>query len=441
MTFLVDDNEKYPQVQWNTPVSQLIRDDFVLEDEYLTTHVTLEDALSHRSGMPRHDFSYGDEYRGHEPSIKDIVRSLRHLPLTAELRTKWQYCNMMYVTVSHVMETVTGSFLGDIIKRRILEPLEMKSTYFSMEEAREAPEQFAQGYYFNDGKYHEATALNYVQVSGAGFIISNVLDYAKWIRAMINQSPPISKAGHQALRAPRSFVDQPLDNPPFTGTEAYTLGWVTGVYRGHQWFQHGGMSEAFGADVIFFPVLKYGIVAFGNTAMTSNFAEKALLWHLIDDMLEIPQDERFDWNAKNQATMRDKEKEYVFAKSLFYPSIPSPPLPLSRPLAAYVGTYYHPAYHNMTVTLLPSGSSLNPSIFRIDRTAQLWKMRVELEHVSGEYFIGWLDSLVAPGTVFKDAMSVEFRIGSDGSVAQLGARMEVEMGQEMIWFTRVQGNT
>jgi CubicO group peptidase (beta-lactamase class C family) len=190
MTFLVDDNEMYPQVQWETPISELIRDDFVLEDEYSTTHVILGDAFSHRSGMPRHDFSYGDECEGHKPTIKDIVRSLRYLPLTAELRAKWQYCNMMYVTMAYVMETVTELFLGDFIKRQILGPLGRNSTYFSVEDAQKAPEHFAQGYYYYGGLYHEAVDGDYTQISGAGFIISNVLDYAKWIRAMINQSPP-----------------------------------------------------------------------------------------------------------------------------------------------------------------------------------------------------------------------------------------------------------
>ena len=34
-----------------------MRDDFVRPDEYTTFHATIEDALSHRTGMPRHDLS------------------------------------------------------------------------------------------------------------------------------------------------------------------------------------------------------------------------------------------------------------------------------------------------------------------------------------------------------------------------------------------------
>jgi CubicO group peptidase (beta-lactamase class C family) len=128
MSLLVDDNEKYPHVQWNTPISRLVRDDFVLENDYATTHTTIEDALSHRSGMPRHDFSYGGIYDGHRGVPRDAVKSLRYLPLTAEPRTKFQYCNLMFVVISHLIEVLEGVWLGDFLRERIWEPLGMKST-------------------------------------------------------------------------------------------------------------------------------------------------------------------------------------------------------------------------------------------------------------------------------------------------------------------------
>lgn len=128
MSLLVDDDDRYPEVQWDTPISNLIRDDFVLEDDHATTHTTIEDILSHRTGMPRHDSSYGGTYDGHEGTPRDYVRALRYLPLSAELRTRYQYCNMMYVTAAYVIETLTGFWLGDLLRERIWKPLEMKST-------------------------------------------------------------------------------------------------------------------------------------------------------------------------------------------------------------------------------------------------------------------------------------------------------------------------
>ena len=128
MSLLIS-SSNYSGLSWDTPISNLIRDDFVLPDPYFTEHVTIEDALSHRSGMPRHDISYGGtDEKGEKRGVRDLVRSLRDLPLSAPLRTKFQYCNMMYVTVSHVIESLTGVWLGDFLKDNIWEPLGMQST-------------------------------------------------------------------------------------------------------------------------------------------------------------------------------------------------------------------------------------------------------------------------------------------------------------------------
>ena len=55
ISLLVDANENYPELHWRTPVSKLLPD-FVLQDSYATANVTIEDILSHRSGMPRYIF-------------------------------------------------------------------------------------------------------------------------------------------------------------------------------------------------------------------------------------------------------------------------------------------------------------------------------------------------------------------------------------------------
>jgi CubicO group peptidase (beta-lactamase class C family) len=128
MSLLVDDNTKFSNVQWDTPIIKLVPDDFGLSDEYATTHTTIEDALSHRSGLPRHDYSYGGHCGGREPTLKAAVRAMRHLPLTAEPRTKYQYCNQMFAACSHVIETLTGKWLGEVLRESIWGPLDMKAT-------------------------------------------------------------------------------------------------------------------------------------------------------------------------------------------------------------------------------------------------------------------------------------------------------------------------
>ena len=143
--------------------------------------------------------------------------------------------------------------------------------------------------------------LDFDSISGAGSVISNVLDYSKWVHALLNSFPsgPVSKSSFSALKTSRTIIPRgDEDIFPYTGTYSYTLGWMTGVYKGHEFFEHGGGMAAYGAEVIFFPALNYGLVALGNTAATSNFVENKLIWHLIDEKLGVPEKERFDWNKK-----------------------------------------------------------------------------------------------------------------------------------------------
>ncbi len=133
-------------------------------------------------------------------------------------------------------------------------------------------------------------------VSGAGSTISNVQDYSKWLHALLHHSLPIPESAYETLLTPRMITEEP--DSPYTGPVNYALGWFTSTYRGYQFFEHSGGMEAFGAQVIFFPELKYGLCAFGNTGQTSNIVELKAIWKLIDDKLEVPKKERFDWDGK-----------------------------------------------------------------------------------------------------------------------------------------------
>lgn len=53
VALLIDDDEKYPEVQYEAIMSRLLPDDFVMPSAEYTESVTVEDILSHRSGMAR----------------------------------------------------------------------------------------------------------------------------------------------------------------------------------------------------------------------------------------------------------------------------------------------------------------------------------------------------------------------------------------------------
>jgi CubicO group peptidase (beta-lactamase class C family) len=288
---LVDDDEKYPNIKWTTPLSELIREDFILPDEYATSHITLEDALSHRSGLAGHALTLG-----RPGTVRDVVRTLRHFKMSKEIRTTWQYCNALYIAVSHMIEVVTGEWLGDFLQKHIWGPLDMKSTFFSLDDARKHAASddndttLAVPYGWDQAS-SEAKEIPHCEgvLSGAGAVISNVLDYAKFIRSMMRQSGPLSKAGYATMFEPRSFSPQML--PQLKKQTLYTLGWFSTTYHGEFVMLHPGGLEGMTATMILFPERDWGVLVFCNA---DGPGRETLAWHLIDEMLKVPEQERMD---------------------------------------------------------------------------------------------------------------------------------------------------
>jgi len=53
VALLIYDDVNYPDVKWESTISKLLPDDFVMPTDEYTKAVTIEDILSHRSGMAR----------------------------------------------------------------------------------------------------------------------------------------------------------------------------------------------------------------------------------------------------------------------------------------------------------------------------------------------------------------------------------------------------
>ncbi|CEL04850.1 hypothetical protein ASPCAL05974 [Aspergillus calidoustus] len=426
-SLLVDDTENYPNITWTTPLSDLIRDDFVLQDEYATRHITLEDALSHRTGLPGHMLTLG-----REGTVRDVVRSLRHLPMDKEIRSTWQYCNAMFIAVSLAIEVTTGEWLGDFLRKRIWEPLGMNSTFFSLDDARKfaasSDTVLAQPYAWDEATQQSREVPHCDgTLSGAGAVISNVLDYAKYIRSLIRQTAPLSKAGHAALLKPRSFPPQII--PHLSKQTLYTLGLMTSTYRGETVVFHPGGLDGMTATMIYFPERDWGVAVFANSAGPGR---ESLAWHLIDEMLQVPQNERIDlYNVVREK--RAKVKEYLSkSRERLYPGVSSPGRPPSLPLSEYMGTFTHSAYPDLIITLISDDDvpTLNAKI------TGSFHGRLVLKHVTADYFLAELFETLwgaDPAMVIK----AEFHISPEGKVDRFGAAVDyADMPDTLIWFDK-----
>ncbi|KAL4869188.1 hypothetical protein BDV12DRAFT_196619 [Aspergillus spectabilis] len=442
ISLLVDDNDKYPHIQWDTTLYSLIPEVFALSDPWYTTHVTITDMLSHRSGLPRHDMIMMQNI-----TSREIIERMRYLPLTAEIRTKFQYCNLMYITAAYLVETVTGQSLGDFLKERVWGVLGMNETGFDLAAAVAEGRIVSEGYFFSEieNKSISTDMVYNPALTGAGNILTSVADYNKWIAALLSRSGPISENGYNALFGAHT-VASPLVNRPFASPDLYGFGWVLQTYNGERLIQHGGAQDGFGAFVLLLPERGFGFSILGNDMVGMSAASLVLGFELVDKILGIEAEKRFDWEGVIDDQMR-RLKLTNETLSALYPDLPSIPDLLPHPLnlSSYTGTYTHPAYPTIRVS---SGSDC--PLRKVLNSPEKWtgaRLCADFEdpvflavgssfdifHVSGTY---WTAVFGAEGQT--SATRAAFRISPEGVVSEIGIEWDSEMikKEEKIWLQR-----
>lgn len=292
-------NKSHPELAegWSTKISSVIPDDFVMYDDWSTTHLTLDDAVSHRTGLGVHDSALARrEPNGKPTTVKDTVRNIRNLPSAVAPRTKFFYSNHMFVTLSHVVETVTGEWLGDVLQRILWKPLGMTSTFLDSKSAHESKHDVSRGYYWDQDSKNFTLMPEYVidEVSGAGAAISSVRDYVKLIRCLLNETEPLSKATHEDIKRPR-FIDNTIPTSDMSDVSLYTQAWWMDTYHGKRIYYHSGTTVTHGTLLWWIPEINYGVILFSNYAGP---LRKLVVTKLVQDKLGVPENERYDLAAE-----------------------------------------------------------------------------------------------------------------------------------------------
>lgn len=174
---LVDEGK----IEWEKPLRTYIPW-FKLYDPSMTEHLTVRDLVTHRSGLRRHDLVW---YNNFESSREQFVRKLAYLEPSADLREKFQYNNLMFLSAGYLTEVITGKTREEAMRARILDPLGMKRTDFSVVDMQKDSD-FAQPYGKKDGKIEKLPFRPITNLAPAGSINSSVNEMACWVTIHLN---------------------------------------------------------------------------------------------------------------------------------------------------------------------------------------------------------------------------------------------------------------
>jgi CubicO group peptidase (beta-lactamase class C family) len=287
VSLLIDESENYSSIAWDSPVVNFLREDWLLSDDWATEHITLEDALSHRTGYPRHDFARITH------DYPTMVRNFRNLPMSAEPRVKFQYNNLMFGTIGFLVSKLTGSWLGDVFRDRLWIPMGMNSTYLSLPDVKRSKHVMADEYWYNNDtdEYENIPHVGFPSIEGDGMTISNVLDYSRYMRTMMTESLPISRAGHASLKTARSIAA--TKRPPFSGPVYYGLGWFGSIFAGEEVWFHAGQVTGHLSNMIMIPSRQFAVVTMLNS-LTGALAQELIFFKVLYDYLDVDRDKRYD---------------------------------------------------------------------------------------------------------------------------------------------------
>ena len=128
------------KLDWDEPVRKAFPS-FRMFDPVVTEQMTIRDLITHRSGLPSHDAVwYTSDF-----SRDDLVRRLQYLEPSKPLRTTFQYNNLMFMTAGYIAGQIMGTTWEKGVQQRILDPLGMPDTNFSVLISQKSPD-FAEPY-------------------------------------------------------------------------------------------------------------------------------------------------------------------------------------------------------------------------------------------------------------------------------------------------------
>ena len=239
------------------PVAKYFSEYTNLED------VTIEDFLSHRSGIPAlcyAEYSIAAAITGKVDTFSNPENALTLL-LQAERidrsRSRYLYLNEGYVLVGKIIEKVCNAPYREVVSKLLLEPLKMSRTYFLDERFYRDPDHAVP--YVRRGKKFARRPLP-VGIEADGGLVSNLNDMLNYVEMLINRGvfegrEILSKSSIEEAEKPRVKI-------PYTviSDDYYCLGLVRSKLQDYTIIHHSGSVLVHTSFMAHIPERRIGVV-------------------------------------------------------------------------------------------------------------------------------------------------------------------------------------
>jgi len=225
---------------------------FSLKDEQSSKEITVKNLLTQTSGLPTSagnmkNFSINS-------SLEETVKNLKNIELSHSVNSTYENCNLNYIILGYLIETVSQTSYADYIQQHIFNSIDMGRSYTSITKASENG--LSTGYTsFLWNKKPLKTDENSAFLPATN-LISTSKDMSNYLIAQMNDGKYrgrsiISSSELEKLQSPT------VKN--FSGS-SYCMGW----FDYGDTLQLGGDADNFHSDMIINKSQKLGIVVLIN---------------------------------------------------------------------------------------------------------------------------------------------------------------------------------
>lgn len=300
-----------------------------------------------RSGMPSHDLWYKDV-----PPL-ETTKAMRDLPFTAEPRYAFQYNNLHYVTLSHVVTVLSGRPFVSFVNENFFAPLDMRSTTYNSTAAgltgrrsdcyfhtdvdyaacikQGVGSKACTGKKVNLGWWIEGDSLNN---AGPGGIMTSLWDISAWQGEYLRPSQTeLTPALIAKLGVPITPMGR--DSERELSAMSYGLAQMTMQYRGERVVMHTGGLPGQISQIWHMPDRGLSVAVFTNDGNYGHLFMRAATMMIVDEVLDLP---RIDWRGRAWDNLK---RSYT-----------PPPSPKREKGKRLEGQFEHKAYGTLNMTRL-----------------------------------------------------------------------------------------
>ncbi len=289
---------------WETPLVDLLPD-FAVANGELTPRLTVRDAFSASTGLPRRDWELILNPDRLTPEL--VVTSIAELSLTAPYGEQYQYNNQLVAAGGFAAAVAAGGAPDDLgrayaiaLLERVLEPIGMPRSTLSLTDVVADDDHATPHAQDLTGTFHPLPLLEddtwITPVAPTGGLWSSAREMARYVQTELGRG--IAPDGARVVSAANlertwqpgvAFPPPPPEAPTETASLAqhYALGWISGAFGGQRLVSHGGATLGFTSQVTFLPEGDVGVVVLTNGAEQALFGNVVML-RLLELLFDLP---------------------------------------------------------------------------------------------------------------------------------------------------------